>query len=522
MGYEEVPGIKTVIFRDMSAGWFPGKEHNDIPGTLESDGKPIGMFDGNAVIWLDGGLKSFFGFDNVNTTTLNSGETVTSLYASDVLDEMVCTCGNKIYSDADQLSPNDITGAVTITADNRFIWSEWQFETDKYIIGTNGVNPPIKWTGTGSADILGGSPPQGKWNVVWNNALWIARTSAETATLYFSDLADPEAWTLNNDYKFPAPITGLGTLADKIVVFMDDCIGTLSGYNNGELNKIDKFISNKGCTSGYSIVNAKLNGVDVLVFHSSDGWYAFDGSTTLYYLSAPIRNKYRSQSAVTQFNQGRFDEVCAEYIPQYNWVVAGISDGADTTNDFVVILDMSRWYESKDGQYVPHWPIDGVNINCIARSKGITSEKNEIFFGDNAGFVNKFNYNLFNNNGSSYTKFFQSKIFDNISSWLLIEFNLMANESSSTITTYIKSNLESGDGDQGSVSLQDQSDVLGTTFVLGSSLLGGRDFIFNEAAMDSFGRFLQFKILNSTINQSFSIEEINIVLQEIGLDPNII
>lgn len=520
MGYEEIPGIKPVIFRDLSAGWFPGKEHNDIPGSLDSP-EPIGMADGNAVVWFDGSLNSFFGYDNVNTSALNSGASGTSIYASDVLDEMVATFGNKLYSDVDQAAPTDITGAVTITAGNNFQWSEWQFETTKYIIGTNGVDSPIKWTGTGNAAVLGGSPPVGRWNVIWNNALWIARTSTETSTLYFSDLADPETWTTDNDYKFPAPITGLGTLGDKLVVFMDDAIGVLTGYNNTALTKVDKFINGKGCTSGNSIVNAKLKGVDVLVFHSWDGWYAFDGSSTLVYLSNPIKNKYRQQSTVTQFTQNRFQYVWAEYIPQYEWVIAGMSDGSDTTNNFMVILDIGRVYENREGLYIPHWPVDSIPANCIARSKRITSESNEIFFCDTTGFVYKFNPTVFNNNGSAYTKFFQSKIFDNVKSWILVEFNIMANETSTTLTTYVKADLESGDGSQGSVSLQDSAALLGTTFILGSSLLGGVDFVYNEAAMDTFGRFLQFKITNSTVDKSFSIEEVSIILQEIGIDPNV-
>jgi hypothetical protein len=520
MGYEEIPGVKPVSFKDLSAGWFPGKQHNDIPGSLDSP-DPIGMADGNAVVWLDGSLKSFFGYDNVNTSAINSAASVTSLYASDVLNKIVGSCGDKLYADLDQASPLNITGAVVISAGNRIVWSEWQFETTAYVVGTNGVDPPFKWTGVGDATIIGGTPPTGKWNVVWNNALWIGRPSIETATLYFSDLADPEVWTANNDYKFPAPITGLGVLADKLVVFMDDAIGILSGYNNGELTKIDKFISSKGCTSGYSIVNAKLGGVDVLVFHSSDGWYAFDGSTTLYYLSSPIRNKYRNQGEVSQFTKDRFEYVSAEYFSQYNWVVAGMSDGNDSINNFMVILDLSRVYESKEGKYVPHWPVDNIPMNCIARTKSVTEAENEILFGDTTGFVYKFSPVVFNNNGASYSKFFQSKIFDNVSSWLLIEFNIMANESSTTLTTNVKADLEAGSGAQGSVSLQEGADLLGTTFILGSSVLGGKDFVFNEAAMDVFGRFLQFKISNSTNDASFSIEEVNIILQEIGLDPNI-
>lgn len=519
MGYEEIPQSTPVIFRDFSAGWFPGKEHNDIPGSLKTK-EPIGMFDGNAVIWYDGALRSMFGYDNVNTVALNSGAAVTSLYASDVISKFVTSVGNKLYTGADQASPTDITGIITLTAGSQIQWSEWQFEDDAYIVGTNGVDAPIKYTGTGNASALGGSPPTARWSAVFNNALFLARTSLEPSTVFFSNLGDPEVYTSDDDYKFNAPITGLAVLGKMLVVFKSESIGVLSGFNNSTLTKEENYISGKGCSGGHTIVQAKLKGRDVLIFHGYDGWYAFDGSKDLIYLSYPVRNKYRPQASVPQFTQSRFQYAWAEYIPQYEWVITCLSDGADTTNNFVVILDLGRVYESSEGVYVPHWPVDNIPGNCIARSKRITSENNEIFFGDTTGFVYKFTPTGYNYNGSVYTKFFESKIFDNILTWVLVEFNIMGNEGSVSSDTYIKSDLEIGDGTQGSANLSDGGDVLGTTFILGTSELGGKDFVFVDATTDAFGRFLQFKISNSVVDKSFSIEEVNLILQEIGLDTN--
>lgn len=520
MGYEEIPGTKTVIFKDMSAGWFPGKEHNDIPGSLTNDSEPIGMFDGNAVIWYDGKLKSLFGYNNVNTSALNSSATLTSLYASDVLSAFVATAGSKLYSGADQAAPTDITGALTITAGNQIQWAEWQFETDSYIIGTNGVDSVMKWTGSGNASVLAGSPPVGRWVQVFQNALWLANTTSEPSTLYFSDLGDPESYTADNDYKFDAPITGMGVLKDKLVVFKADSIGFLSGTNNQILTKIDKFIAGKGCSGGHTIVNAKIKGRDVLVFHGWDGWYAFDGSQNLISLSHPVINKYRPQSTVTQFNQARFQYACAEYWPDYGWYICILSDGNDSTNNFAVILDLNRFYETREGQFVPHWPVDNIPGNCIARSKRVTSQTNEMFFGDTTGFIYKFDPTIYNYNGSGYSKYYESKIFDNVRTWILNEFNILGNEGSVSLDTYINADLETGDGTQGSASLLDTGDLLGTTFILGVSELGAKDFVFVDSPIDTFGRFLKFKISNSTVDKSFGLEEINFILQEIGLDPN--
>ena len=160
MGYEEVPGTKYVSFKDFSAGWFPGKDTGDIPGSLTNEDQPIGATDSNAVVWLSGKLQKMFGYDNVNAAALNGGATLTSLFASEVISQFVATAGNIIYSGANNVAPTNITGAVTITAGNHIHWAEWQFETDAYIVGVNGVDAPIKWTGAGNADVLGGTPPR--------------------------------------------------------------------------------------------------------------------------------------------------------------------------------------------------------------------------------------------------------------------------------------------------------------------------------------------------------------------------
>lgn len=519
MGYEEVPGTKDVIFRDLSAGWFPGREHNDIPGSLTTPNDPAGMQDGNAVVWLLGGLRSFFGYDNVNTVALNSGATVTSLFPSEVLREFVTTVGNKLFKDADETSPTDITGSATITPDLQIKWAEWQFETTKFIIGTNGTDSPIKWTGTGNAEVLGGTPPVGRWVTIWNNSAWIASTSTQPSTVFFSDLGDPEAWTTDNSYKFDAPITGMARLGDKMVVFKDSSIGILSGFNNLRLTKTDILINGIGCSGGHTITTAKIRGKEVLIFHSYSGLYAFDGSQNLLDLSHPIRNKYISGSSTTRWNDTRFSKAWATYIPKYSWYMLTLSDGGDSTNDFMVIIDLDRVQETKEGSYLPHWPVDAIPGNCIVGSKSLTSETDEIFFADETGFIYKFDPSIFNNNGDAYNKFYQSKIYDNISSWIVGEANILGDETSTVLTVSVNADLEAGDGESGTVDLNDGADVL-DTFIIGSSQIGGKDFVFKDASIDNFGRFLQFKVSNGIINNSFVIEEINFVLQEFGLEPN--
>ena len=362
-------------------------------------------------------------------------------------------------------------------------------------------------------------PPVGRWVVVFNNALFIGRTSTEPSTVFFSDLGDPEVWTTDNDYKFDGPIMGMGVLGNLVVVFKQNSIGVLSGTNNEKLIKIDKYINGIGCSGGHSIFTAKIKGQDVLIFHSDNGLWAFDGSRNLIDLSNCIRNKYQDGTTVNKWNTSRFQYAWGTYIPKYKWGMLALSDSGDATNDFLLIIDLDRIQETRNGMYVPHWPMDAVPANCLTCSKSVTTTRDDIYFGDTTGFIYRFDPSIFNRNGTAYNGYFRSKILDNIKSWILIEANLMADEGGETVTIAAFADLDTASV-SASVSLDDDADLLGTTFILGTSVLGGKDFVFKDAGLNTWGRFLQFRISNSTLNEGYRIESLNFIFQETGLEPN--
>lgn len=519
MGYEEIAGTKHISLQNLWAGWFPYVNHNGIPGDLGDPGIPVGSSDCDKVIYLDGALRKMFGYEVVTTNALNG--IPTSIYYSPVLDETVGTAGTKLYSDINAAAPTDITDVLTITAALQVHWTEWQFETAKYVIGTNGTDAPFKWTGTGNAAALGGSPPGGRWISTFQNAVWLANTSTEPSTLYFSNTGDPEAWTTDDDYKFDAPITGLGKLGQFLVVFMEDHIGILSGTNNRQLVKVDRYINGKGCSGGHTVVNANLNGKEVLVFHAFDGFYAFDGTQQLVKLSSAIARKYTQSSSTNRWNEQRFDKAWATFDTSRNWYICSLSDGGDSKNDFVLILDMNKLFETKEGTTVPHWPLDSIDANCIGVAK--INKLSTIFYGNTDGKYYQFTPAGFNANGSAYTGYFRSKTFDTIESHIIQEVNVHSNEagSSTTLDVFINANGAEGDGNLGTASFLASADVLTSTFIVDESALGGKEFVLKNVQVTDYGRFARFKLKNSTIDQQMIVYEMDFVLQSIGLEPNV-
>ena len=158
MGYDVENSIQEVVFSDFSAGWFPGREINDIPGELFNPSSPVGMRDGNAVVWHSGGLRKMFGHDNVNTAQINSGAEGNGGYYSHVLDKHFAVFGSKLYTDVETATPTDITSAMTLSSSALVSYAEWQYESTKYAILSDGTNLILKTDGV-TTSLLAGSPP---------------------------------------------------------------------------------------------------------------------------------------------------------------------------------------------------------------------------------------------------------------------------------------------------------------------------------------------------------------------------
>lgn len=516
MGYEEVPGLQYKIFTDLGAGWFPNRNFYDVPGNYNSPDEPVGMIDGDNVIWHEGQLNKLFGYASVTTSALNGD--VTSLFYSKVLGKVIGTAGTKFYEELDTATPTDRTGAVTLTTAKQVHWSDWQYKTTSFAVGVNGTDVPIKWSGSGNAAVLAGSPPTGRWVAHFQNALWLGNITSNTSQVRFSNLGDAEVWTSTDNYNFDAAITGMAVLGDKLVVFKDYSIGILVGGNNRIMTKIDRYINGVGCSGGHTITPAKFQGIDVLIFHAYDGIYIFDGSTTVTKISGPINQKYISGTAGDRWNEDRFDNAWAAYSHAYGWYILSLSDSSDSQNNFIVIADLKRPMQGKDGPFVPLWPADSVNANCIIVAATSALVEGIYFGGTTVDKVFKFNPTLYSREGVAYEGKFRSKTMDLISSWILQELNILGPIQTTTITGAIAADLETGDGEFTSISL-DSSAIGLDSFILDTDILGGGGDIYGSMIVDIFGRFLNFTLKNSTLNEGMTVDAVTLALQQTGINP---
>ncbi len=208
----------------------------------------------------------------------------------------VITGGTKIYSMTAGGVLADITGAVTITdsANNFFSFAKFKNSTTAdIIIAANGVDAPIKWTGSGNVAVLGGSPPANfKILLVRKNRLF--GFSGEFG--YNSALLNGESWDAVNwiarfatEGIYTNEVTGAVEYGDNIAIFKEDAIFLFSG-DGFDTGYVQKVVTGDGCMSGFSPVEIPSRKYgNIIAFVNRNGEIkGFNGTKNLIPLSDPI------------------------------------------------------------------------------------------------------------------------------------------------------------------------------------------------------------------------------------------
>ena len=156
------------------------------------------------------------------------------------------------------------------------------FYNDTVIVpGAGGTNAPKKITYNGSTfsiTALGGSPPAGKYAIIYKDVLWLASSSSSADTIVFSTAGNPEAaWdTTNKVLAVSFPITGMAALANAVFVFMEQRTARIRGSVPPPDSDfiVDDPMYNVGCTDSRSIATYR----DKVIWGSGEGLFISDGS----------------------------------------------------------------------------------------------------------------------------------------------------------------------------------------------------------------------------------------------------
>lgn len=162
---------------------------------------------------------------------------------------------------------------------------------DKLIIPAgDGTTAPKYYDGNATVGTLAGTPPTAKWAEVYKDRTCLAYTSSFKTRIFFSGAADPTSWDTTNSWQSVlAPITGLASLPNALLVFQEKQTSRIRGYTPPSASSAGDFIVDDplfkiGCTDARSIA---VDGASC-VFANPRGIFLTDGTLKPEDLTASI------------------------------------------------------------------------------------------------------------------------------------------------------------------------------------------------------------------------------------------
>lgn len=494
--------------RDYTSGSLPFNVINSTGG-LNSTASGLNVADNESTDLQNidfnkfGSILKRNGYDVLNSSAFNSGATWTGLYAYEITSTgqvfLVGTCGNKLAK-MDELDGtwDDITGALTITAGNNNLTT---FATHlDTLLGTNGIDAPFIWTGSGngSAMTVPATLTKAKFVVAWNKYTFLAHVFVGGALrknrIYWSTIDSISAWSASdfrdiglNDGQ---EITAVKALGDRLIIYKNRSIWY--GQFTGDSDLPFVFFptpSSVGCEAGFAVQEVD-NGH---IFLSQDGYYYFDGVN-----SQKISDKINN--TLTGFNRTRFKYGSSCYQKSKNRYWCSVSTEGTSTNTKVVTLDT----------YNKAWSVyKGHNANCFAVIYSDGEER--VYFGDYSGYVYRADIGTEDNPATVetaidayyYTKWFN---FDDLVELkgvphIVLYFQI----ANTTLTMAYSYDFEVADQYSQSFSLATSSSVYGTA-IYGTDTYAGSGGNVLRRDLTGRGRVIRFKFASSVLDETMQID----------------
>jgi len=501
MGFEQIADMKAIPLKNFAGGWFPKTEREEVPDNASPECQNV--------IWFRGTLRPFFGCSKLNSAQVDSGASGNGTYHASfgTTNRMIAVFGDKFYESTDGASWTDRTGGMTIT--DGYPWQFRTFEegTNKYVIMCNGEDAPLKWTGAGNnAELLGGSPSaKALSHDYWHSYYWMTDTTNDSWAVR-SGLTNPQTWALTtNFWPFQRKVYGIQANKQRIAIIMEDSIGYVAGFGQDSFHREVDAIS-IGSKATRTLAEGFYNIRGQEGSYQSPGFY-FVGNDSVYFITEDFQKINVTPqlknwwNTTTGTNRAVLSTSFGCYHEDYNWYVFAVPVGTSTQPDYLFILDANTGAV---------WPMPQP-LGATAKIRGLAIFKDSnnddwICIQDDDGYAYKFDPTVLNYDGSAIEAKWKSKDFDLGAIYELREPQLEAKiRGDYTLDLYINFDHEIGDGSYDTMNLIDNSDVLTTSFTLGSSTLGGKDYIFDYVEVTGQGRFFEFTLKDFSVDNTFDV-----------------
>jgi len=477
--------------------WLKQDFFNNVGG-LNDSFSPIAIEDNeaadlqNVVFTTSGNWKTREGFAKLNSSTLGASVVTTGLkyYAQADGDKFLVGVfdDDKIRKmDYSGSGPDgtwdDITGALIFSAGQNNLATFAVGEDELLIEDGISTTAPYKWTGTGNAAALGGSPPSATLVAFHKNMAFAAGSSTARSTLYFSDVGDIDNWTTglsgnvsietNDGSIIRAIVPGF----DALYIFKDNSIWRLTG-DDKDTFQLQRMISNYGVTSPNAV---SLSGNDFILTTSQGDVYLYDGAVNLKLISTKVEGTLDSASS------SRF-QYCSSVVFDKDYYLS-FSNTGSSTHDRILLFDTFHLAWTK---------FVGITANAMAVADNGTGEE-MIVFGDYSGFVYKYPSGT-DDAGTSIstnytTKYFRFPEASPTKDWKLLR--VFANQKGNyNLTVETRKDFE-GTGTIETINLAGDSSLWGTA-IYGTDFYGDQNLITGRIEVNKEGDFFQIEFSNTT------------------------
>lgn len=359
---------------------------------------------------------SRFGVTKLNTVT-SFTKKITSIHQGPTDTTTIVTAAAEIYRDAGSGTYSSIKGALTLPDDTRWKWVN--FNSLAIGINTNtaadGNDSPVKWSGSGNAVALTGTPPDGGTSIaVWNNRVFIAVGT----TLHWCQLGDPEDWTgvgsgsLEIDKNSGLNITHLQPHRGNMYIFKRSKIHRIvTGSPNTDPDQwsVDIVSDSVGAVDGQTVQQV----LNDLVFLSSLGVMSLALVNTVDDLKEAVLSNTQPLIAALPDVDGDYDSVINTVESQYI-LVAQDQGSASSNNEIAYVMDFKRLGDRVDPDLVRWTRYKGTVVgNVMAVVYASDLPRIQIGgYNDLHQLNNAADTNPYSDAGAAYVRTMKSKAFD--------------------------------------------------------------------------------------------------------------
>jgi hypothetical protein len=388
-----------------------------------------------------------------------------------------------------------------------FSYVSMEVINEDLIIAFDNATSPKKWdnqSGTEWKD-LAGSPPNFAFSRGHKNRLFAAGVKANPDRLYYSSVDNHEEWNgagtsgaidIKPGDGDPEGITAIfPTIKGALFVAKRDRLYRVDTTSADDADwSVTEVSAGIGC-AGHNLVAAV--GQDDVVYVSDKGVHAL--STTAAYgdFVASFLSK-NTQKEMNDWNKARFKAMQLCYVPEISSVVIAVSPEGFGENAELHLynVDDKGWYRFPD-----------IYAGSICRAK--LDSRDVLLMGNNAGRLSQLTNNTINDYGAAIPwRVKTGVIYPDGSPKTVKGFKKLSlfykPKLDSTITAKFK--IDNYAEQSLSFDIEGEYDLLGSTFVLGSSVLGLQQALpAVTLPVDGYGRGFSLELSQSAVDQDVEI-----------------